>query len=224
MARKHKESPPPTDPADAVDVNAIVAYNFRRARELRGMTQDQAAAALERFTGVRVAQAAISAMERAVDGEVRREFDAQELFVFARAFDVPIIWFFLPPPGDRRPLRQSSDHVDELFYLTMGYPEQLGDLHARLAEIGPPEPEEADEVWERVIGQPTPTSADSYQRRRKEAVMALLSERADELDRAADELGKFFDHLRQVGIRGFVAEHTMDSDYARPPKKGGRER
>lgn len=197
-----------------------MAYNFRRARELRGMTQDEAAMALERFTGVRVAQAAISAMERAVDGEVRREFDAQELFIFARAFDVPIIWFFLPPPRDRRPLRQSSDYVAELFYLTMGFPEQLPDLHARLAEIGAPEPNEADEVWERVIGRPTPASRNSYQRRRKEMIMALLSERADELDRAADELGRFFDHLRTVGIRGFVAEHTMDSDYARLPKKG----
>jgi hypothetical protein len=25
-------------------------------------------------------------------------------------------------------------------------------------------------------------------------------------------VGRFFDHLRQVGIRGFIAEHTMDDD------------
>ena len=56
MPRRAQEWTPPPDAADAVDVNQIVAYNFRRARELRGMTQDQAAAALEPFTGVRVAR------------------------------------------------------------------------------------------------------------------------------------------------------------------------
>ncbi len=31
-----------------------------------------------------------------------------------------------------------------------------------------------------------------------------------------DELGRWVDHLRQVGIRGFIAEHTNDADFARP--------
>lgn len=55
-------------------------------------------------------------------------------------------------------------------------------------------------------------------RRRKEMILALVDKRADRLDRAADDLGKFFDHLRQVGIRGFLAENTGDSDYAEPPE------
>lgn len=53
--------------------------------------------------------------------------------------------------------------------------------------------------------------------RRKELVMAVLDARADDLDRAAEDIGRFFDHLREVGIRGFVADNTLDADYATLP-------
>ena len=58
----------------------------------------------------------------------------------------------------------------------------------------------------------------SYSERRKEMIMAVLDERAADLDRAVEELGSFFDHLRQVGIRGLIAENTNDADYSTPPK------
>ncbi len=41
----------------------------------------------------------------------------------------------------------------------------------------------------------------------------MLDEHADSLDRAVEELGRWVDHLRQVGIRGFIAEHTGDEDF-----------
>jgi hypothetical protein len=116
--------------------------------------------------------------------------------------------------------------VDELVFLTMGSPEQLGALHERLREIGMPEATPDDEAWERTTGAPTPRARDSYERRRKEMILAMLDKSADRLDKAAAELGAFFDHLRQVGVRGFVAEHTGDSGYGlvkeRPP--GARRR
>ena len=42
----------------------------------------------------------------------------------------------------------------------------------------------------------------------------MLNQHADDLDNAIDELGRQLDHLRQVGIRGFIAEHSNDDDYA----------
>ena len=60
----------------------------------------------------------------------------------------------------------------------------------------------------------------SYRERRKELLLALLDQHADDLDNAIDELGRQLDHLRQVGIRGFIAEHTNDDDYARPGQRG----
>jgi hypothetical protein len=47
------------------------------------------------------------------------------------------------------------------------------------------------------------------------------------LDKAAEELGAFFDHLRRAGIRGFVAQHVYPDPIADevtidPAKRSGR--
>ena len=38
-------------------------------------------------------------MERGFDGDRRRRFDAHELYLLSVVFDVPIAYFFVPPPG-----------------------------------------------------------------------------------------------------------------------------
>ena len=48
-----------------------------------------------------------------------------------------------------------------------------------------------------------------------------MNQHADDLDNAIDELGRQLDHLRQVGIRGFIAEHTNDDDYAQADTEVG---
>jgi transcriptional regulator with XRE-family HTH domain len=204
---------------DGVNLNEIVAYNFRRARELRGLTQDEAADRLAPFLGVRLKQAAVSGIEGAYGGAKRREFDAQELLAFACGFDLPIVWFLIPPPGDHRNLQGTVERVSELYLLAMGRNDQLDYLRDRFAELGHVEPDESDRVLERVYGAPTERTLADYPTRRKELLLAMLDSHADRLDRAADEMGKFFDHLRQVGIRGYVAEHANDRDYAMPPVK-----
>lgn len=78
--------------------NQVVAYNLAQARLLKGWTQDQAAEALEAHVGARWSKATFSAAERSMDGERIRQFDADEIVAFARAFDLPASWFFLPPP------------------------------------------------------------------------------------------------------------------------------
>ena len=78
--------------------NQVVAYNLAQARLLKGWTQDQATEALEPFLGSRWSKANYSAAERSVDGNRIRNFDADEIVAFARGFELPITWFFLPPP------------------------------------------------------------------------------------------------------------------------------
>jgi hypothetical protein len=97
----------------------------------------------------------------------------------------------------------------------VGRPEQLEPLYARLREIGVTDPTTAEETVEKITGEPARSRTWSYRERRKELLLALLNEHADNLDNAIDELGRQLDHLRQVGIRGFIAEHTNDDDYAR---------
>ncbi len=200
-------------PSDEVDLNQVVAYNIREARQLRGWTQEELAERLEPYVGQRLSQAGISAIERAWDGERRREFDAHELLIYSMVFDLPIIWFLLPPPGDRRRLHGTSLQVNQLYATLLGAPHQLEPVYDRLRQIGITDPTTAEEAVETVTGIPSDASQWSYRERRKELLLALLDQHADSLDGAVDELGRIVDHLRQVGIRGFIAEHTGDEDF-----------
>jgi hypothetical protein len=78
--------------------NQVVAFNLALAREWKGWTQDQAAEALEPFLGKRWSKASVSQAERSVAGKFIRNFDADELVAFARAFELPVGWFLMPPP------------------------------------------------------------------------------------------------------------------------------
>ena len=200
-----------------MNFNEVIAYNVRRARELRGLTQHEAAAVLEPFLGQRLTQASISALERSYRGDKRREFDAQEILAFACAFDLPLLWFFLPPPDDHRRLAGTSDRINELYTLALGREDQLEELYTRFRELGMAEPSTEDAALERVLGAPTAATLRDYRHRRKHLLLALLDQHADKVNATADELGAFFDHLRQVGIRGLVAEQLNDIDYATPP-------
>jgi transcriptional regulator with XRE-family HTH domain len=209
---------PPTTSAHAANLNEVVAYNFRLARELRGWTQEATAEALESLLGQRLPQASISAIERAYDGERRREFDAQEILAFALAFDLPLVWFFLPPPADHRTLHRTSNIVSELYGIVFGREDQLGPVYDRLRQLGIDEPSEVDRTIENLTGKPSRARQASYRQRRKEMLLALLDQYSDDVDRAADEIGTFFDHLRQVGVRGLVAERLNDADYVHRPQ------
>ncbi len=81
----------------ALTVHQIVAYNFRLAREEVGWTQAQTSDQLEPYLGYRLNQAGVSAIEKTFDSERRRNIDVAEVVAFARCFDKPVNWFFLPP-------------------------------------------------------------------------------------------------------------------------------
>jgi hypothetical protein len=216
MPRRSNQPPPRRD---EVDLNQVVAYNVRVARELRGWTQDELAVRLEPYLGQRMTQAGVSSIERAWDGDRRREFDAHELLVFAMVFELPIVWFLLPPPGDHRLMRGTTRQIDELYMWLMGSPEMLPPVYDRLREYGIVDPDATDEAVERVTGSRSPARQWSYKERRKELLLALVDQHADSLDSAVEELGGWIDHLRQVGIRGFLAEHTNDEDFVTRPGK-----
>jgi hypothetical protein len=55
----------------------------------------------------------LSAAERSVTGQRRREFDADDLLAFARTFELPITWFLLPPHATK-PRLDTQDDPDGL--------------------------------------------------------------------------------------------------------------
>jgi len=203
------------EPTPEVNLNQVVAFNFRSARELRGWTQEETADRLEPYLGMRLTQAGVSAIERAWDGDRHREFDAQEVLAFALAFDLPLIWFYMPPPEDRRHLDRAHKRINQLFDIVLGREDQLEPLYQRLSDLGIREPTERERLMEAITGE-KPPSRTTYRERRKQILTALLDDWSDNLDQLADEYGQFFDHLRAVGIRGFIAEHTHDEDFTFP--------
>jgi transcriptional regulator with XRE-family HTH domain len=218
MARQRKQDEPENPaPTPEVNLNQVVAYNFRAARELRGWTQEETADQLEPYLGMRLTQASISAIERAWDGDRPREFDAHETLAFALAFDLPLIWFYLPPPEDRRHLDRAHKRINQLYEIVLGREDQLEALYQRLRDLGIREPTERERLMEAITGE-KPLSRTTYREHRKRLLTALLDDYSDNLDQLADEYGQFFDHLRAVGIRGFIAEHTHDEDFTYPPE------
>lgn len=75
----------------------VVAHNMARAREIRGLTQSEVAERLSKFTDSRWSQATVAQAEGSVSGQRVRQFTANELVALARCFDVPVLYFFLPP-------------------------------------------------------------------------------------------------------------------------------
>lgn len=83
-----------------VTLTQVVAYNFRRGREARGLSQVELGARLEELTGTPWSRSTLSAAEKGWDGETGRvrEFDVNELLALSLALDLPVAWFLMPPP------------------------------------------------------------------------------------------------------------------------------
>ncbi len=116
--------------------NQVIAYNLRLARALRKWTQEKAAEELEPHLGTKWSKAVFSAAERSVDGKRVRPFDADEIVAFAKAFDLPVLFFLLPPPGypweATHPLTTSAL---ELLQLILPTEEGLSLIQERLDDV-----------------------------------------------------------------------------------------
>ena len=74
-----------------------MAHNVYQARRLRGWTQEEAAKEISKTLGRPMTAAGLSAVEKTYTSRRQRVIDVAELAVFARAFGLPMAWFFLPP-------------------------------------------------------------------------------------------------------------------------------
>lgn len=82
----------------------VVAHNVTRARRLRGLTQVEVAERLKRFTGTNWTQTTVAQAEGSISGTRVRMFTANELVALAHTFDLPVLFFFMPPENERRGL------------------------------------------------------------------------------------------------------------------------
>lgn len=213
VPRSNEPETVPRDPRDAIDVNAVVSYNLRAAREQNGWTQEQLADRLAAVTGRRPNQAGVSALERVWEGGKRREFDAQELVDFALALNVPVLWFFLPPPGDRREIKNTGRQLFALIDLLVGRAEHLPRIEERLRQLGLRENTAEEEISRILTGHPDVMTSQVIRERREWILTEILHEMATELDQTAERWGSFFDRVRQVTLRGVIASLTDDAQF-----------
>ena len=191
----------------------MVSFNLKAARERRGWTQEQFAQRLENITGARLTQAGVSALERTWEGGKRREFDAQEIVDFAQALGVPIIWFFLPPPGDDREIKNAGRPLIDLIDLLVGRDELHPLISERLREVGLRDPSAAERISRLLTGWPADMSTQIIRERRDDMLEQILHEMADDLDEAAKVWGEFWDRVRQTTVRGLIAERTENDRF-----------
>lgn len=137
--RLHPRRPPLATGGDdrrSLDVNAVVSYNVKAIRVKLGLTQVQVAERLAKLTGHQLPQASISAMERSYDGERRRVFDAHELYLLSKVFEVPIVYFFLPPTtGAELTLTNTDEPMLSLLAALLDARSLVSAVDARLVEL-----------------------------------------------------------------------------------------
>jgi transcriptional regulator with XRE-family HTH domain len=214
---------PVDEPGDGtLDVNAVVSYNIRAIRERRGMTQTGVAERLAQLTGHLLPQASISAMERGFDGERRRRFDAHELYLLSMVFDVPIAYFFIPPPGlTGVELADTRRPVAELYRSLLGTDAQLEEMDRRLDDIKIQNPDGTDDVLTALFG--ADAGAGNWHQHfrtwRAERLREVEREYGTQLDEVADFLADFAAKIKAVGPSGFL--QSMDwQEGDRPPLDG----
>ena len=136
---------PRSDNSKKWSASQVVAHNLTRARELRGITQTEVAERLARFTGANWSQATVAQAEGSVTGNRVRQFTANELVALARTFDLPVLFFFLPPDDGDGTLATDDSKAglpwEYLLTLVLGHRGNFGILAERTAR------------WEHVLAQ-----------------------------------------------------------------------
>jgi transcriptional regulator with XRE-family HTH domain len=211
-----------------VDANAVVAYNLGAIRRRRGWTQQEVADRLSSLSGRPLGKVSISAMEHS--GEVRRRrFDAHDLYLLSVVFDVPIAYFFLPPPqgamGGR--LAGTDQALHDLYVSFLGRADQLDALDDRLAgvDIGGPDEGGPGSVLGSLFGVSAGggTWQDQYRAWRDQGLGRLQSTHGDRLGEAAHVLAAFARELQALGPVAYLCRSGADleDDHGNGGGRGG---
>jgi len=218
-----KRSTPEPDP---VSVHQVVAYNFRRAREERGWTQEQTSDELAPFLGYRLKQAGVSAIEKTYDSDRKRNLDVGEVAAFARCFDFPISYFFVPPPGTTSatlatpgpeyPPEWARGNLSELLSIAIGSPRGWDAFVDRLSELFASEAD-GDEthraVYRPLGGVSRPEYHEQLNLRRRALLEVRLAQLASPADDVIQQMAGLFLELVKLTPLGFqeIAEHDPNT-------------
>lgn len=113
----------------------VVAHNLTRARQLRGLTQPEIAERLSHFTGAPWSAVTVAQAEGSVTGQRVRQFTANELVALAQTFDLPVLYFFLPPEDRSGELRTPNGDLpwEYLLMVVWGHRRNFAQVAERAA-------------------------------------------------------------------------------------------
>jgi transcriptional regulator with XRE-family HTH domain len=200
-------------PPNALTVHQVVAHNVFQARQLRGWTQEEAAAEISAALGRPLTAAGLSAIEKTFTSRRQRVIDVTELAAFARAFGLPIAWFFLPPPGrEADPIPNLYEHVATMAVDVFGDEDAWQWYIARvMALIGAPRSILHDELLGSG-GYPGEHDWAGIDDKREELLQAALkrftSEHSDLVEALLQNLGK----LRDLTATGHAQTYPRKHD------------
>jgi len=153
-----------TDDQRRWTASQVVAHNVTRARELRGLTQAEIAERLSRFTGTKWTQATVAQAEGSVGGQRVRQFTANELVALARTFDLPVLFFFMPPDDGNGRLVTDDARTglpwDYLVVLVLGHRSSFPILADRAANWSHLLTRAIDIPWSDALPNPDPPTAE----------------------------------------------------------------
>lgn len=210
--RKRNEPSFNPEPQGELDVNSIVSYRIRTMRERRGWTQDFFADRLAAYTGKKLPQASISLMERGFESNKRRRFDAHELYILSRVFEVPILYFFMPPKGQlRKDLLQSTRPASELYAAIIGIESELPPVDDALDEIGIENPEDLSTTITAIFGDDgprTPFNPKHFRRWRADRINRIAHQFEDRMNEVRDTFAEVAKQLDGVGVQAWFASNA----------------
>jgi hypothetical protein len=136
-------------------------------------------------------------------------------------FDVPIAYFFIPPPGHRVELADTRRPVAELYRSLLGTDAQLEEMDRRLDDIKIQNPDGTDDVLTALFG--ADAGAGNWHQHfrtwRAERLREVEREYGTQLDEVADFLADFAAKIKAVGPSGYL--QSMDwQESDRPPLDG----
>ena len=135
-------------------------------------------------------------------------FMACGLFAIMRwVFDVPIAYFFIPPPGSGLgELADTGRPVSELYASLLGHEWQLKPFDERLAEIHINNPEETDAALAAIFGPEGGARNwhESFRTWRKKRLAEMEREYGDRLNEVAAFLKDFATKIETFGPRGYL--------------------
>ncbi|MBW3536853.1 MAG: helix-turn-helix transcriptional regulator [Actinobacteria bacterium] len=195
-----------------------------RAREEKGWTQDQTSDELAPYLGYKLKQAGVSAIERTFDSERKRNLDVGEVAAFARCFDVPLAWFFTPPPSMTAPLATpglehspegARGNLAELLSIVIGTPMGWEAFVDRIRELLASEDDE-DATHKAVywpLGRVTRPEFDEQLDLRRRALRDVrLAQRATPADDVIQQMAGLLVELVKLTPTGFQALAGQDPD------------